>query len=186
MIVPPYTFIATVNAVLMQYALPVFVDVDPDTFQIDASKIEAAITDRTAAILPVHLGGIVGGHGRDPGRRHEAQPPVVEDACQSHLAEWRGRKVGTLGDTGCFSFQVTQEPHSGEGGAILTNDDDLAAALLRLPEQLPTRRRGSAALQYPAARCNLRLTEFQGALLAGPADPPGGTVARPARETPRT
>ena len=69
-IVPPYTFVATVNVVLARYALPVFVDINPETFQIDARKIEAAITDRTAAIMPVHLGG---GYGCDPGRRAQTK-----------------------------------------------------------------------------------------------------------------
>ena len=126
MIVPPYTFIATINAVLLQYALPVFVDTDPETFQIDAKKIEAAITERTAAIMPVHLGGNVADMDAILAVARKHKLPVIEDACQAHLAEWRGKKVGTLGTTGCFSFQVTKNLTSGEGGAILTNDGDLA------------------------------------------------------------
>ena len=130
-IVPPYTFIATINAVLLQYALPVFVDTDPESFQIDARKIEAAITERTAAIMPVHIGGNVADMDAimEIARKHKI--PVIEDACQAHLAEWRGKKVGTLGAAGCFSFQVTKNLCSGEGGAILTTDGDLAERATR-------------------------------------------------------
>lgn len=103
-IVPPYTFVATVNVVLFQHALPVFVDSDPATFQIDAGKIEAAITPRTKCLLPVHLGGSPVDIDKvlAIGRKHKI--PVVEDACQAHLAEWRQQKVSTMGDLGCFSF----------------------------------------------------------------------------------
>jgi len=123
--VPPYTFVATVNAVLLQHALPVFVDTDPETFQIDARKIEAALTDRTACLLPVHLGGAAADMDAILAIAKARKLPVVEDACQSHLAEWRGRKVGTLGDLGCFSFQASKNLNSGEGGAVVSNDDDL-------------------------------------------------------------
>ena len=136
-IVPPYTFVATVNVVLALNALPVFVDTDPETFQIDHRKIEAAITDRTAAIMPVHLGGNSANLDAilEVARKHKL--PVVEDACQAHLAEWRGRKVGTWGALGCFSFQASKNLNSGEGGAILTNDEDLLREVLRVPQQQP-------------------------------------------------
>jgi perosamine synthetase len=107
-IVPPYTFVATVNAVLIQHAMPVFVDTDPETSQIDARKIETAITERTRCILPVHLGGSPADLDAilEIGRKHNI--PVLEDACQAHLAEWRHRKVSTLGALGCFSFQASK------------------------------------------------------------------------------
>ena len=126
-IVPPYTFIATINAVLLHYALPVFVDTDPATFQIDATKVEAAITDRTRALLPVHLGGNVADLDTLLAIASQHKLPLIEDACQSHLAEWKGKKVGSLGAAGCFSFQVTKNLPSGEGGAIITSDPELAA-----------------------------------------------------------
>ncbi|MFN3653079.1 MAG: DegT/DnrJ/EryC1/StrS family aminotransferase [Armatimonadota bacterium] len=161
-IVPPYTFIATVNAVLLQHALPVFVDSDPETFQIDARKIEAAITPRTACILPVHLGG--GAADLDTilavGKKHRL--PVLEDACQSHLAEWRGKKVGTLGDLGCFSFQASKNLNSGEGGAVVTSNKELYERCFAVHNQGFVPRGGSIS---PAEGCNLRMTEFQGALL---------------------
>ncbi len=105
-ILPPYTFVACVNAILMLNALPVFVDTDPDTFQIDPRKIEAAITGRTAAIMPVHLGGNPASLDAILALARQHRLAVVEDACQPHLAEWRQRKRGTYGDTGCFSFQA--------------------------------------------------------------------------------
>src|SRR5438477_10000216 len=101
-IVPPYTFIATVNAVLRQNALPVFVDTDPETFQMDARKLEAAITSRTRAIVPVHLGGNVCDLDAILPIAKRRNVPVLEDACQSHLSEWRGRKVGSYGVAGCL------------------------------------------------------------------------------------
>src|SRR5450631_2611416 len=124
-IIPPYTFIATLNVVLRQYALPVFVDTDPATFQMDARKVEAAITDRTRAIMPVHLGGNVCDVDALLGISRKHKLPLIEDACQAHLSEWKGRKVGTWGDAGCFSFQASKNLNSGEGGAILFNDPDL-------------------------------------------------------------
>lgn len=165
-IVPPYTFIATVNAVLLHFALPAFVDTDPETFQIDARKVEAAITDRTAAIMPVHLGGSVADLDAilDVARKHKL--PVVEDACQSHLAEWRGRKVGTWGSAGGFSFQNSKNLTSGEGGAILTNDGELAERCYRFQNNSSGRQGTGDHFSYLGGRgANLRLTEFQGALL---------------------
>ncbi len=165
-LVPPYTFIATVNVVLLQHALPVFVDTDIETFQMDATKIEAAITDRTAAMIPVHLGG--GTVNMDAVLRiaGERNIPVIEDACQAHLAEWRGRKVGTLGTTGCFSFQASKNLNSGEGGAVLTNDDELIERCYAFHNNGRGRRIDSYNFTYAAHGANLRMTEFQGALLA--------------------
>ncbi len=163
-IVPPYTFIATVNAVLLQHALPVFVDSDRATSQIDANKIEAAITPRTRAIVPVQLGGSMADMDRvlEVARKHNVF--VLEDACQSHLAEWRGKKAGTLGDIGCFSFQASKNLNSGEGGALVTNNDAWAARAGTFSNN------GGLLHREPSGQrnlhgCNLRMTEFQGALL---------------------
>jgi len=163
-IVPPYTFVATINAVLMQHALPVFVDTDPRTFQIDAAKVEAAITDRTRAILPVHVGGAPADLDTllEVGKRRKVA--VVEDACQAHLAEWRGQKVGTLGDCGCFSFQASKNLNCGEGGALVTNVEDLDRQARSF--QNNGRSWAGAPGQYARTGANLRLTEFQGALLS--------------------
>jgi dTDP-4-amino-4,6-dideoxygalactose transaminase len=162
-IVPPYTFVATVNVVFLQHALPIFVDTDRETLQIDADKIEAAITPRTRCILPVHLGGSAAHLDKilESGRQHDL--PVLEDACQAHLAEWRHRKVGTWGALGCFSFQASKNLNSGEGGAILTNDERLYEAC----QSFRNNGRGKApgAFSYVRNGCNHRMTEFQGALL---------------------
>jgi dTDP-4-amino-4,6-dideoxygalactose transaminase len=165
-IVPPYTFIATINTVLLQYALPVFVDTDPETMQIDPNKLEASITDRTAAIMPVHLGGNVANMDAilEIARKHKL--PVIEDSCQAVLAEWRGKKVGTLGSTGCYSFQVTKNLCSGEGGAILTNDGELAEKCYAFQNNNRARAATGYHFAYLGGRgANLRMTEFQGNLL---------------------
>jgi len=165
-IVPPYTFVATINAVLMHGALPVFVDSHPDSFQMDHRKIEAAITDRTAAIMPVHVGGGVGDLDAfvDVARRRNL--PLVEDAAQAHLAQWKGQHVGTYGTVGCFSFQASKNLNSGEGGAVLTSDEKLMDRLYAFQNNGRSRRAtGSADFTYGQPGGNFRLTEFQGALL---------------------
>lgn len=153
-ILPPYTFVATLNIILARHALPVFADTDRSTFQIDAKKIEAAVTDRTRLILPVHMGGAP--VDLDAilaiGKKHNI--PVIEDACQAHLGEWRNRKVGTYGITGCFSFQASKNLNSGEGGAVLCNDDSMMEAT-----------RSFHSNNTSGQSLNLRLTEFQASLL---------------------
>jgi perosamine synthetase len=164
-IVPPYTFVATVNAVLSLNAIPVFVDTDRETFQIDAQKIEAAITERTAAILPVHMGGAAADLDAILAIGQKRNVPVVEDACQAHLSEWRNRKVGTYGVTGCFSFQASKNLNSGEGGAILSNDSDLIERCYAFHNNSRGRQAPGFSSAYTARGLNLRMTEFQGALL---------------------
>jgi dTDP-4-amino-4,6-dideoxygalactose transaminase len=127
-ILPPYTFIATGSSILMANAIPVFVDVDPETYNMDPTKIEAAITEKTKVIMPVHIAG-------NPcdmdailhiAKKHNIK--VIEDAAQAHGAEWDGVKVGALGAAGIFSFQTSKNISAGEGGIIVSNDDDLMAA----------------------------------------------------------
>lgn len=162
-IVPVYTFVATVNSVLMQHALPVFVDTDRETFQIDARKIEAAITPRTRVIMPVHIGGSPADMDTILATGKKRGIPVVEDACQAHLAEWRGRKLSTLGDMGCFSFQASKNLNSGEGGCVITNDDDHIEVCRSFHNN--GRGKTGASFSYVRNGCNLRMTEFQAALL---------------------
>ena len=123
-IVPPYTFIATTQSILMNGAMPVFVDTDPETFQIDVDKIEAKITPRTKAILPVHILGLPANMPRimEIARKHNLI--VVEDACQAWLAEMNGKKMGSWGDAGCFSFQNSKNLAIGEGGAITSDNEE--------------------------------------------------------------
>ena len=124
-IVSPYTFIASYNAILAHKALPVLADTDPATLNIDPASIAPRITDRTRAVMPVHIFGLpcdmdpVNAIARAKGLR------VVEDACQAWLAEYKGRKCGTLGELGCFSFQQSKHIPAGEGGAITGMDADL-------------------------------------------------------------
>ncbi|MHB8898556.1 MAG: DegT/DnrJ/EryC1/StrS family aminotransferase [Thermoguttaceae bacterium] len=124
-IVSPYTFIATYNAILIHKALPVFADTDPASLTMDPATIESRITDRTRLILPVHIFGMP--CDMDPinaiARKHGFG--VVEDACQAWLAEYKGHKCGTLADLGCFSFQNSKHIPSGEGGAVSSNNDEL-------------------------------------------------------------
>lgn len=123
-IIPPYTFIATAVAVLATGAMPVFVDVDPATFQIDPGKIEEKITPRTRAIMPVHILGLPADMPRIMQIANKHNLIVVEDACQAWLAEIDHQKVGTFGHAGCFSFQNSKNMPIGEGGAIVSDDDE--------------------------------------------------------------
>lgn len=124
-ITSPFTFIATYNAILVNKALPVFADTDPATLTMDPASIESRITERTRAIMPVHIYGLP--CDMDPinaiARKHKLA--VIEDACQAWLAEYKGRKCGVLGDLGCFSFQNSKHIPAGEGGAVTGNSDDL-------------------------------------------------------------
>src|SRR5690606_12498158 len=103
---------------LFNGAIPVFADVNPETFQIDPKQIEAKITPKTKAILPVHILGLPADMNSimQIARTHNLL--VIEDACQAHLAEYGGKKVGSIGDAGCFSFQNSKNLPIGEGGAI--------------------------------------------------------------------
>jgi dTDP-4-amino-4,6-dideoxygalactose transaminase len=124
-IVSPFTFIASYNAILVHKALPVLADTDPLTLTMDPASIEGRITERTRAVMPVHIYGMP--CDMDPilsvASKHRLA--VVEDACQAWLADYKGRKCGTIGDLGCFSFQNSKHLPSGEGGAITSNSDDL-------------------------------------------------------------
>ena len=124
-ITTPYTFAATILPILLANALPVFADIDPVTWQIDPAKIEAKITRNTAAILPVHIIGGICDMDRINAIAAKHKLKVIEDACEAHGGEWKGRKVGTLGDLGCFSFQNGKALTCGEGGAVLGHDADL-------------------------------------------------------------
>jgi len=125
-ILPAISFSATASAALLFNSIPVFVDVDPDTFCMDPAKVEAAITPRTRAILPVHLTGNIADMDAilAIARRHRLR--VVEDAAQCIGATYNGRKAGTLGDAGVFSFQQSKNIMTGEGGMLVTRDPDIA------------------------------------------------------------
>lgn len=124
-LVPSYTFLATASCVLHQMAIPVFVDIDPHTYTMDPSKIEAAITPRTKGIIPVHIQGCPA--DMDPileiAARHNLY--VIEDACQAHGAQYKGRMCGSLGVAGAFSLNNLKNLCGGEGGLFVTNDEDI-------------------------------------------------------------
>ena len=126
-ITSPFTFFASAEAIAAVGATPVFVDIDPLTLNLDPALVEAAITPRTTAILPVDIFGVPADMApiRDIAARHRLR--VVEDACQAVGAEYQGKKAGTLGDAGCFSFYPTKNLAAyGDGGMIATDDDDVA------------------------------------------------------------
>ena len=165
-ILPPYTFIATYNVAVNNYALPVFVDSDPESFQIDAAKVNAAITKATRVILPVHIGGNVADLDTLLAAAKTRGVAVIEDACQAHLAEWRGRVVGNWGLAGCSSFQASKNLTSGEGGAVICNDDAFAEKVYIFQGQGRPRSSVGYHFTYAGDRAaNYRLPEFQAGLL---------------------
>lgn len=162
-IVPPYIFLATATAVLQVNALPVFVDIAPDTYCLDPDAVEAAITPRTKALIPVHLGGHPADMDRLLAIARQHGLGVIEDAAHAHGAAWQGRKVGALGDYGSWSFQASKNLTSGEGGMLTTDRDDLAERAWSLHNC--GRTRTGAWYEHTAVGGNYRLTEFQAALL---------------------
>lgn len=156
-----HTFIATAEAILLTGAKPVFVDIDPSTYLMDVSKVEAKITPHTKAILPVHLYGQI--VDMDPlmaiAKRHGLK--VIEDACQAHGAEYKGRKAGTLGDAAGFSFYYSKNLGAyGEGGFISTNDPELAAEMRKIRDH------GSGVrYHHDLIGLNGRLDEIQAVIL---------------------
>lgn len=122
-IMPSYTFVSTANAFVLRGAVPVFVDIRPDTLNLDETQVEQAITPRTRAIVPVHYAGVACEMDTllDIARRHRLA--VVEDAAQGLMSTYKGRPLGALGELGTFSFHETKNIISGEGGALLVNDE---------------------------------------------------------------
>jgi len=164
-IVSPYTFIATYNVVIGSCALPVFADTDPETFQIDPDKIEERITKRTRAIMPVHILGLPANMDKISAIARKHNLIVIEDACQAWLAEWRGKKCGTMGDLGCFSFQNSKHLPCGEGGAVVGNDDEImdrVHSYHNCGRPYGSVKRTSG---YPIVGTNRRMTEYQAAIL---------------------
>lgn len=164
-IIPPYTFIATYNVIVLNYALPVFVDVDIESFQIDADKIESAISKDTKVIMPVHIGGSPFDVDKVLKVSGKHNIPVIEDACQAHLAEWKGKCVGNWGLGGAFSFQESKNLSSGEGGAVITNDDTFYQNCYSFHHQGQGADAASLVPGSGIRGSNLRITEFQAAIL---------------------
>ncbi len=132
-LVPSFTFIASATSIIRAGGKPVFVDVDPKTFNIDVEDARKKITENTVAIMPVHLYGQSADMDAIKELAEEKELYVIEDACQAHGAEWKGKKTGGLGDIAAFSFYPTKNMTTGEGGMVTTNNDELAekVAMLR-------------------------------------------------------
>lgn len=162
-IVPAYTFISTATAVLQNGCVPVFADIDPQNYCISPDDILSKITERTKCIIPVHLYGYPANMDAilDIASRHKLF--VLEDACQAHGAKWKGRKVGALGDLGCFSFQASKNIACGEGGAIVTNNKELYNRCFVLHHI--GRRPEAAFYEHGQLGTNARLSEFLGGIL---------------------
>jgi dTDP-4-amino-4,6-dideoxygalactose transaminase len=160
-ITTPFTFIATAEAISYVGAVPVFVDIDPDTLNIDIEKIGPAITGKTRAIIPVHLYGQPADMGglMKLAKKHNLR--VIEDCAQSFGAEYHGKKTGAIGDLGCFSFFPSKNLGGyGDGGMVTTDDNDLARHLLSL------RNHGSTVRYYhDEIGFNSRLDEIQAAII---------------------
>lgn len=157
----PFTFVATVSAICYAGALPVFVDVEPVTLTMDPAKLEAAITPRTKAIMPVHLYGQMADMDAIMaiGRRHGIA--VIEDACQAHGAEYKGHRAGSIGVSGCFSFYPGKNLGAcGEGGIIVTNNDAHAKTMRMLRDWGQERR-----YHHLVKGFNYRMDGIQGAIL---------------------
>jgi perosamine synthetase len=159
-ILPPYTFVATFNVITANFALPVFADIDAASFQIDPAKVAAAITPATKVLMPVHIGGSPCDLNAIASLARARKVAMIEDACQAPGAEWQGQPVGTSGMGGCFSFQASKNLTSGEGGAVITNDEEFA-------NQVYNFHTPGAAKPAPSwgRSANYRLTEFQASLL---------------------
>lgn len=162
-IVPPYTFVATATAVLAVNAIPIFADIEADTLNLDPAAVEAAITPRTKAIIPVHFAG----HAADMdallaiARKHDLR--VVEDAAHAHGARWKGKALGSFGDAATFSFQASKNMTAGEGGLITTQDQQVAA--LCESYLWAGREPGRPWYEHHRLGWNYRITEFQAAIL---------------------
>lgn len=162
-IVPAYTYVASATAVLAAQGVPVFVDVEPDTYLMDMDCVEAAITERTRAIEPVHFGGQPVDMDRLLAIAKKHHLKIIEDAAHAHGSEWRGQKVGAMGTAGSFSFQLAKNMTAGEGGIVITNDFDVA----ELCESYlwSGRKKGRPWYEFHRLGWNYRITEFQAAIL---------------------
>jgi dTDP-4-amino-4,6-dideoxygalactose transaminase len=162
-IIPPYTFFSTASAVIEANMIPVFADIDLNTFNLDAKAVEAVITPRTRAIIPVHFAGQVADMKRINAIAKKHRLLVIEDAAHAHGASYRNQPAGSLGHVASFSFQSSKNLTAGEGGIITTNDDQLAAACRSIHNcgRIPT----GIWYEHHVISGNYRLGEFQGAVL---------------------
>jgi len=162
-IIPPYTFIATATAVLMAGATPVFADLDPASNNMDPLKAEALITPRTKAIIPVHVAGVPADMDAFLTLAKKYSLALIEDAAQAHGSEWKGQKIGSIGTASSFSFQLSKNMSAGEGGAIATNDEELAEKVWSI-HHIGRKKDGLWYGHYVLSG-NYRMTDWQAAIL---------------------
>ena len=154
-ITSPYTDMGTISSILTSRALPVMADLDPASFQIDPADVERKITPATKAIMPVDMGGQPCNMARINAIAKKHKLRVIEDSCQGHLGEYQGKKLGTVGELGCFSFQTSKTIACGEGGAVIGNDEALMDRVFSVMMNGSHRIIGT----------KYRMTEFEAALL---------------------
>ena len=162
-LVPALPFVASATAIALVNAVPVFVDVDAETYNIDPEALEAAITERTRAAVIVHNGGYPCDMDRILEIAQRRGIAIVEDCAHAHGSQWRGQGVGALGSLGTFSFQMGKTLTCGEGGAVVTNDAELAEKAYSFHHI--GRISGRPFYEFHRVASNLRMTEFQGAIL---------------------
>ena len=162
-IIPPYTFIATASIVVEANCVPVFADIEPDTYNLDPLAVEKAITSKTRAIIPVHFAGQACLMDELTGIAEKHGIKIIEDAAHAHGGEYKGRKLGSIGHLGCFSFQSSKNMTSGEGGVVTTNDEELANMVDSLRNV--GRVKGGEWYEHHYLGCNYRMTQLQTALL---------------------
>src|SRR4051794_31127306 len=162
-IVPPYTFIATANAVRLVGATPVLADIEGDTYNFDIDHVAEAIGPKTKAIIPVHFAGLAVYMDRLMPLAREYGLAVIEDAAHAHGSTWRGTPLGSLGDIGSFSLQQSKNLTAGEGGILITNDEELALKLWSFSNQ--GRDPKGKWYEHSLLGSNLRMTGWQAAVL---------------------
>lgn len=176
-VIPPYTFVATVSAVVAAGATPVFADIEPDTFNLSVDSLEEAITPNTKAVIAVH----VGGRACDMDRIGEVAARrglfVIEDAAHAHGSEWKGARVGSLGHAGSFSFQGSKNLNAGEGGMITTNSRKLYEMCWSL-HHCGRVMKGTVWYEHPNIGTNARMTEWQAAILNAQMERLDGQIER--------
>jgi dTDP-4-amino-4,6-dideoxygalactose transaminase len=163
-IIPPYSFIATASVVVEANCVPVFADIDPDTYNLSPTEVEKAITPRTKAIIPVHFAGQACNMEALLSLAQKHNLVVIEDACHAQGGEYKGKKLGSIGHAGCFSFQSSKNLNSGEGGIVVTDDEQLASMMASLRNV--GRVKGGQWYEHHYLGCNYRMTQLQTAILS--------------------
>lgn len=162
-IVPAYTFVATASSVLLANAVPVFADVEPATANLDPEDVARRLTPRTKAIVPVHIAGLPADMARLGALAAQHGLAILEDSAQAHGAVWQGKKVGSIGGAGAFSFQASKNLCAGEGGIVTTNDPQVEVVAAAISDC--GRAAGRPFYEHHRIGQNFRMTELQAALL---------------------